>query len=476
MAQFKRNPVRQTSGRRRPVRGRAALPGWLLIALGAAFLLATFASAYLVFVTVRDAVASWTTTNLPENIVVSPTTVAEGPTAEVPVISENPQPWDGKSRVTVLVMGIDHRQGDVDPARTDSLLLLTMDPESRTAAMLSIPRDMWVDIPGFGKDKITTAHYKGEIYKLPGGGPALAVETVENFIGVPIPYYVRINFTAFETLIDEIGGLDVDNPEAIEDPEYPDSQYGYEPFYLPAGRRHLNGHDALRYARTRATSGGDFDRARRQQQIIFLVREKVLSLELLPTLIKRSPVLYRTVADGVVTNLSLDQIISLILLAQEIPEENIKSAVIDTDYVELNVSPDGLSILKPIPGRIRELRDELFAISGPYAPILVEGNEALLLGEAARIAVQNGTGIAGLAEDTAEYLRTEGMNVVEVTNAERRDFGTSIIIDYTGKPYTVRWLAEVLHVSQGNIFSGTTPNEALDVVVIVGSDWQAPSE
>ncbi|MBI4770746.1 MAG: LCP family protein [Chloroflexi bacterium] len=394
-------------------------------------------------------------------------------TRSAPGISSDLKPWDGKARVTVLVMGLDHRQGEIDPARTDSLILFTLDPQSMTGGMLSIPRDMWVDIPGSGKDKITTAHYEGEIFKLPGGGPALAVKTVENFIGVPIQYYVRINFTAFETLVDEIGGIDINNPEDISDPTYPDSQYGYEPFYLPAGQQHLNGHDTLRYARTRHTPGGDFDRARRQQQVVMVVRQKILSLNMLPTLIQKSPTLYQALADGITTNLSLDQMVRLALLAQQIPDGNIHSAVIDSNYVELGISPDGLDILKPIPGKIRELREQIFASDGPYAPVVVQSNEELLKGEAARVSIENGTFTAGLAALAADYLRGKGVNVVEVTNADRRDYATTVIVDYTGKPYTVRWLAEAMHVS-GSIFSGSEPGSAVDVVVIVGSDWRPP--
>ncbi len=101
---------------------------------------------------------------------------------------------------------------------------------------------------------------------------------------------------------------------------------------------------------------------------------------------------------------------------------------------------------------------------------------SLLAGENARVAVQNGTFEGGLAQTTADYLQAKGLNVVEVGNAERRDFGTSVIIDYTGKPYTVRWLAEAMGVTQGNIFSGSDSGREVDVLVIVGGDWQAPGD
>src|SRR5690606_1108907 len=118
-----------------------------------------------------------------------PLQVAAGPSA---------QPWDGASRVTALVMGLEFRDWEAgEVPRTDTMMLVTLDPLSNTAGMLSIPRDMWVSIPGFDNAKINTAYYLGEIYKLPGGGPGLAMKTVEEFLGVPIDYYAQIDFYAF---------------------------------------------------------------------------------------------------------------------------------------------------------------------------------------------------------------------------------------------------------------------------------------
>ena len=126
---------------------------------------------------------------------------AEGPEAE---------PWDGSSRVTVLVMGLDYRDWEAgEIPRTDTMMLATIDPITKTAGLLSIPRDMWVTIPGFDHAKINTAYYLGEVYNLPGGGPALAVQTVEEFMGVQIDYYAQVDFAAFVKFIDEIGGLDL---------------------------------------------------------------------------------------------------------------------------------------------------------------------------------------------------------------------------------------------------------------------------
>jgi LCP family protein required for cell wall assembly len=249
------------------------------------------------------------------------------------------QQWSGTERVTVLVLGEDHRQGDTERAfQTDTMMLVSVDPVAKTITLLSIPRDLWVDIPGSGNYKIDEANFLGDAYGYPGGGPALAVKTVQSNFKLKVDYSFRIDFTAFETFIDAIGGIDIVNAKIIDDPQYPDGSYGYEPFYLSAGPHHLDGHDALRYARTRHGST-DIVRAQHQQEVILAVRDKVLSLNLLPSLIAQAPALYQKLNASVTTNLTLQQMIALAVLAQDIPEENIKSAVIDYNYVQNGLEP-----------------------------------------------------------------------------------------------------------------------------------------
>lgn len=180
-------------------------------------------------------------------------------------------------------MGIDQRCDEEGPAHTDTMMVLTIDPVGLSAAMLSLPRDLWVEIPNFGVDRINQANYYGEIYEYPGGGQALAVQTVEALLGVPIDYYVAVNFDAFVEVVDLIGGIDIDVPEAIDDPDYPDQCYGYDPFSIAAGEQQLDGEAALKYARTRATFGGDVDRAGRQQAVILAVRQKIFDLNSIPS-------------------------------------------------------------------------------------------------------------------------------------------------------------------------------------------------
>ena len=157
----------------------------------------------------------------------------------------NVNSWQGTEPVTVLLMGADTRpseRGNWRP-RTDSLMLLMADPVNKRASILSIPRDLYVDIPGYGLYRINTAYFLGD-------GP-LAVQTVEYNLGVRVNHYVMIEFDVFTTLVDEIGGIDVYVPRTIYDPDYPNMSYGYDPFYIEEGLQHLDGQTALKYVRTR---------------------------------------------------------------------------------------------------------------------------------------------------------------------------------------------------------------------------------
>ena len=270
------------------------------------------------------------------------------------------------------------------------MILLTLDPQSKTAGIMSIPRDMWVNIPGFEHARINTAYYLGDAYQLPGGGPALAVKTVEQFIGVPINYYAQIDFAAFVRFIDEIGGVQIDVPAPITIDLLGTGAKTKKK--LKPGVQMLPGEWALAYARNRYTDNGDFDRAARQQQVIMGIRDQVLQVKTLPKLISKAPALYEQLASGIRTNLTLDDVIRLALLAQSVPEESIKRGIINKDNVFFGETPDGQSILIPIPDDIQNLRDEIFATGGAIGPQLPGTPQEQMKTEAARLAVYDGSG------------------------------------------------------------------------------------
>lgn len=279
---------------------------------------------------------------------------------------ETPQPWDGKARVTLLVLGIDYRDWEAGASapRSDSMMLVTIDPITMQAGMISIPRDLWVEIPGFKDNRINTAYMFGEAYRVPGGGPELAVKTVERLLGVPIQYFAVINFHTFERMIDELGGVDVEVKQRIMI-----SAIGGHQRWLEPGIHHLDGPDTLAYARVRKGAGDDFGRSDRQQQVLLAVLERIVRLDTLPVLISRAPSLYQELSTGVRTNMSLEQMISLALLAVKVPGENIRRGVIGPpNMVGFYTRPDGAKVLRPVPDQIRLLRDLVFTETSAFGP------------------------------------------------------------------------------------------------------------
>ncbi len=382
----------------------------------------------------------------------------------------SPNPWDGTSRVTVLLLGLDFRDWELDttPARTDTMLLVTLDPETGTAGMLSLPRDLWVAIPGFESGKINTAYQLGEIYDVEGGGAGLAIQTVEQLMGVPINYYAQIDFGAFVRFIDEIGGVKIDIPDRIGVDLIGPKNYKV----LQPGRHTLSGEVALAYVRARNSPGGDFDRAWRQQQVLMGIRDRILDFDLLPNLIAKAPLLYQDLASSVTTNLSLEEAIKIAVLGQQVPRENISRAVIGMQHVTIDTSPQGLDILKPIPDQIRQVRDEVFATSGsPLSPLTANKTpEELMSEENARISVLNGTQSIGLASLTTEYLESNGLNITVTDNASQF-YDATTLIDYTGKPYTLQYLMEIMEINPNRIFHSYDPESKVDIEINLGEDW-----
>jgi LCP family protein required for cell wall assembly len=335
--------------------------------------------------------------------------------------------------------------------------------------MLSIPRDLWVPIPGYGEGRINTAHFLGDAKKYPGGGPALAKKAVQYNLGVPVHYYVRVNFDGFRQAIDILGGITIDVEESISDSRYPDENYGYKSIYIPAGQQNMDGEMALQYARTRH-GGSDFTRAKRQQQVLLAIRERVLSLDLLATLPVRLPSLMRTLEGTIQTDLQPGEILALAQLASKIPSENIKSSVIDQNLTLPWRTPQGADVLIPNREKIRLVVDELFAASAPEVAEPVTEIVSEVASEGTTIEVLNGTTRASAEQEIGAMLSQQGFQVVRIGQADRLDYDTTIIIDYADKMQSLALLTGMFGVAPENVRHAQNPNSDVDIRLIVGSD------
>jgi LCP family protein required for cell wall assembly len=288
----------------------------------------------------------------------------------------SPKSWDGTERVNILALGIDQREGEEDTCyRTDTMIVVTIDPVTKQAGMLSVPRDTWVNIPGYETNRINVANCLGDTKKFPGGGSALAKKTVENFLGIPIHFTARVNFTAFENIVDRIGGVEIDVENDIYDPEYPTSNYGVEVFQLSKGKQVLDGATALKFARTRHNlKNGDFDRARNQQKVILAVREKLKSPAVLASLLTQAPILLNELSASVKTDMTLDQMQQLVVLGTQLDRNRIKMAVLDQNYTDLTITPQGWAVQIPNRVKIAELRESLFSTNS--ASMSINGQAA----------------------------------------------------------------------------------------------------
>lgn len=273
------------------------------------------------------------------------------------------EPWDGRSRFTILAMGLDRRPGEIGLMyRTDTMMVISIEPDTQRIGILSIPRDLYVAVPGYAsRQRVNAAMVLGEAQR-GTTGTQLAMETVQYNLGIRIHDYLIVDFQAVIDFINAIDGIEVTIDYTINDPGYPNMNYGYDPFYLAAGTHHLMGYDALRFARTRH-GNSDIDRTRRQQQVIYAVRDRILNFELLPRLIYQAPTMFRAFEEHVYTSLALDDIIRLAWYVKDIPRENITTGVINYEYLQTHETPDGQQVLILNQWRIGNLMAQVFGES-----------------------------------------------------------------------------------------------------------------
>jgi LCP family protein required for cell wall assembly len=365
--------------------------------------------------------------------------------------------WPGTERINILLLGIDKRDDEpVAGTRSDTVMLVSIDPQTKSAALVSIPRDLWVDIPGCtardgcssGQQRINVAHAVG--------GPDMSRRTVTANFGVPLQYYARVDFRGFEQLIDASGGVVIDVDWPVKDDEYPTEDYGYQRIYFAPGPQLMDGRSALQYARSRHGMS-DFARASRQQKVLVSLRNRALQLNML----SRGPELIGIVQRSLSTDLNAVQMLSLAKLISQIEREKITNLVIDTNYVTPFKGYDGADLLRPNTAAIR-------------AAIAATQRSAAHPEKRAKIEVLNGSGTAGLGQKAADYLTAQGFNVVRIAPAERSDYRSSMVQVLTTDRREAEELATTLHVPPTAISDVPTPNAGADIRIVVGQDFRLP--
>ena len=320
----------------------------------------------------------------------------------VAVPTERPnEEWTGKDRITILLLGVDKAENGA--ARTDTLILVNIDPVEKSARMLSIPRDLKVVIPGYGTDKINAAFAIGEFNEVQGGGAGLTIRTIEANLGIPVENFVKIDFQGFIRMIDTIGGITIDVPYPIKDDEYPDENYRYQRIYFPAGWQHMDGATALKYARTRHMDG-DARRSARQQQVLLAIRDQAIDLNLLPQL----PTLIGQFGDSVRTDISINNAVKLARLGTEIPRDRIvQTSLMPALYEEQD--PEGPYFLEADWEAVGEVLSEFAGeeISPPGAALANPDYSLPIL-------IENGTDNEGLAGRVGTVLEQNGFWNVDV--------------------------------------------------------------
>jgi polyisoprenyl-teichoic acid--peptidoglycan teichoic acid transferase len=358
--------------------------------------------------------------------------------------------WSGNDRVNIVLLGIDKRDDEpTDGTRSDTIMIASFDPVTKSAALVSLPRDMWVNIPNYGQQRINVAHAVG--------GPELTMRTITANFAIPIQYYARVDFRGFEQLVDTVGGVMIDVDRPVKDDEYPTEDYGFQRIYFAPGAQLMDGRRALQYARSRHGTN-DFSRSRRQQQVLISLRERALQLNML----SKAPDMLGIVQKSLATNLSPVQLLSLARLISEVDQNHIDNLVIDVSYVRPFTGSGGADLLLPDTPRIRQAIDSTFKLAAH--PELK-----------ARVEVLNGSGTAGLGQKAADYLTAQGFNVVKIGPAERDDYRSSLVQVLTADRRAAEALATTLRMPVSAITDLPTPNALADVRIVVGQDFRLPT-
>ena len=365
-------------------------------------------------------------------------------------------------RINILVMGVDTRDTTASSKNTDTMFVMSIDPVTQTARGLAMPRDLWVPIilgngDSAGKERINTAYATG--------GMDAAEATVEHLLGINIDYYVLIDFDGFKQIINLLGGVDVHIPEGlgVDDPYYSETEApgDYYPCEFPPGDYHMDGSQALCYARVRRNSD-DRERIIRQQTVIYAVIDKAAQLDLLSSP-KNLVNLWKRYKDTVKTDISDLQIAGFADLAVHIDRDKLAIQSLGAVTTPYTIPETGAQVLLPSDEGIKEMVTAFLS-------------DSKLQQEAAKVGIVDGTGEDGQMAKAQDLFASLGIPQDSITtNTASAPVATTQIINFTGKDYTATRLAGALNLQQSSIRTSTPADNALrpnneDIVVVLGQD------
>lgn len=338
------------------------------------------------------------------------------------------------------------------------MMIASIFPDTPGVSLISIPRDYYAWIPTWGLDKINTAYLRGYKNDYPGGGPALIKATVEYNFGVPIHYYAMVDFSSYRSIVDAVGGVDivVECPfhDTYPDPESPSGQTDID---MEPGIHHLNGKYALWYVRSR-WSTSDFDRHRRQQQVIRAVFDQALS----QNMISRVPDLWGVYKEDVETDLGLGDIAYLGTLAARFDARNLKSRFIrGSTLLESGKSPTGGYVLIPHYDALYDFMQE-----AAQPPVTSRAQQ-----RAPRVEVWNGSGNSAWGQVAAYRLRLEGFEVTEIKDVEGAPRTTITDLTTTRKGSRLWKLRQLYEPQPEDIIDQPTEGSAIDYRVRLGWNY-----
>lgn len=366
--------------------------------------------------------------------------------------------------INIAVLGSDRRP-DWEVWHTDVVQIVSIQPLGPSVTVLSIPRDLYVYVPGFWMTRINCADMYGDLYGYEGGGPALFQQTMLYNLGIPIHHFARTDFDGLIGIVDTLGGVEIPVHCRLEDHwPYPDENGEYPIKVLEPGMHQMDGETALWYARSRKTSSV-FARERRQQQVLQAVWRKARSLDLL----SRTPQLWEQFRSTIVTDLEFGDVVLLAEMAFRLDEQNVRFRNIGYQQVASWTTPNGASVFLPNWEEIEPVVSEAMS----PAP------EGRLWRTLQTVEVWNGMGAAGWDRLAADRLFREGF-VATVGQPDRADEGhpgdyaQTQLIDFTSttKGGAVPYLQWMFNVAPENVISAPDANMPAQYRLIIGADYQ----